>query len=61
MLRTHRYGDEGDFSWQDHLKDHVKEAAPKRKGKKKNMDAKMYSFSRRRRAHRPRSPSVYFN
>lgn len=34
MLRTHRYGDEGDLGWQDHLKDHVNETASKREGER---------------------------
>ena len=33
MLRTHRYGDQGNLGRQDHLKDHVGEATSKRKGK----------------------------
>ena len=32
MLRAHRCGDEGDLGWEDHLKDHVNEAASKREG-----------------------------
>ena len=32
MLRTHRYGDQGNLGGQDHLKDHVDEATSKRKG-----------------------------
>lgn len=35
MLRTHRYGNEGNLSRQDHLQDHVGEATPKRKGQRK--------------------------
>jgi len=33
MLRTHRYGDQGNLGRQDHLEDHVDEATSKRKGK----------------------------
>ena len=36
MLRTHRYGDEGDLGGKDNLKDHVDETAPKRKGEQLN-------------------------
>ena len=32
MLRAHRYGDQGDFRWKDHLENYVDEATPKRKG-----------------------------
>lgn len=35
MLRTHRYGNEGNLSRQDHLQDHVREATSKRKGQRK--------------------------
>lgn len=31
MLRAHRYGDQGNLGWQDHLEDHVNEATSKRK------------------------------
>lgn len=36
MLRTHRYGDEGDLGGKDNFKDHVDETAPKRKGEQLN-------------------------
>lgn len=32
MLRTHRYGDQGNLGRQDHLEGHVGKATSKRKG-----------------------------
>lgn len=34
MLRTHRYGDQGNLGRQDYLEDYVDEAASKRKGER---------------------------
>lgn len=34
MLRAHRYGDQGNLGWQDHLEDHVNKATSKRKGER---------------------------
>lgn len=48
MLRTHRYGDQGNLGGQDHLEDHVDEATSKRKGEQgktpKNSSDALWSF-----------------
>lgn len=45
MLRTHRYGDEGNLGWQDHLKDHANEATSKRKGEARNAETRSYALT----------------
>jgi len=45
MLRTHRYGDQGNPGRQDHLEDHVDEATSKRKGEQgKTRSDALWSF-----------------